>query len=211
VPGSPWRRAGRREELQPGGRDPRGHDGVSGPLVTERLAIGPLRAADLPAFVAYRRDPGVARFQTWEVDYSIADAERLLAELAGAGLGRVGEGVQLGLTDRADGRLVGDCFSHILAEPPGTAEIGVTLAPDAQGRGLAREAVGALVGALFEEHGIGRVVAQADDRNRAVHHVLEHVGFRLAGRSTERSKGEWTTVRRYAVLADAWRPPPASR
>ncbi len=182
---------------------------MSGPLVTERLVIGPLRACDLPALVAYRRDPGVARFQTWDVDYSPADAERLLAELAGAGLGPAGEGVQLGLTDRADGRLVGDCFCHILAEPPGAAEIGVTLAPEHQGRGLAREAVGALVSALFAEHGMARVLARADDRNRAVQAVLEALGFRVEARSAERFKGEWTTVRRYAVAADAWRPPPA--
>jgi RimJ/RimL family protein N-acetyltransferase len=54
-----------------------------------------------------------------------------------------------------------------------------------------------------------RVVAQADDRNRAVQAVLEALGFRVEAGSAERFKGEWTTVRLYAVAADAWRPPPA--
>jgi hypothetical protein len=32
--------------------------------------------ADLPAFVAYRRMPSVAAFQSWGESYDMADAER---------------------------------------------------------------------------------------------------------------------------------------
>ncbi len=44
-------------------------------MFTERLRLRPFEAADLPAFVAYRRHPDVARFQSWSTTYSIADAD----------------------------------------------------------------------------------------------------------------------------------------
>ena len=55
-------------------------DGAVIEIVTERLRLRPFRAADLPAFVAYRSDPDVARFQSWDRTYSMADAEGFLAE-----------------------------------------------------------------------------------------------------------------------------------
>jgi RimJ/RimL family protein N-acetyltransferase len=42
---------------------------------TERLLLRPFRGDDLGSFVAYRSDPEVARYQSWESTYSIGDAE----------------------------------------------------------------------------------------------------------------------------------------
>ncbi|MBM7802412.1 hypothetical protein JOE58_001663 [Curtobacterium luteum] len=35
------------------------------PLLTDRFVLAPLGAAERTAFTAYRRDPAVARFQSW--------------------------------------------------------------------------------------------------------------------------------------------------
>jgi hypothetical protein len=45
--------------------------------------------------------------------------------------------------------------------------------------------------------GSHRVYAQADDRNVAVHRLLERLGFRCQARLVEADwfKGEWTTLR----------------
>jgi RimJ/RimL family protein N-acetyltransferase len=42
-----------------------------------------------------------------------------------------------------------------------------------------------------------RAIAQADDRNTAVHRLFDRMGFRLEARLVEADwfKGEWTTVR----------------
>jgi len=92
--------------------------------------------------------------------------------------------VQFAIVDRTDGTRLGDCASCVMREPPRTAEIGMTLAAASQGRGLAREAVGALVTLLFQLLRVHRVMARADE---------------------PWFKGEWTTLRCYAVLADEWR------
>ena len=109
----------------------------------------PLRRGDLRAFVAYRRDPGVARYQSWDVGYSLEDAQRLVAEQDGTGLGAAGVGVQTGLIDRRDGSLVGDCYSHVLCGSAACAEVGITIAAARQGLGFAGEALTRLIGELF--------------------------------------------------------------
>jgi len=59
----------------------------------------------------------------------------------------------------------------------------VTLATTSQGKGLASEALSAVVIALFEQHGMHRVFAEADDRNRPVHRLLELLHFPCEGAS----------------------------
>ena len=172
-------------------------------IATPRLRLRPFGPADLPAFAAYRADPGVARHQSWDAGYTLAHAERFLAEQAGLALGTPGEWVQVAIADRERDALLGDCACLVLPDQPRTAEVGVTLAPASQGRGIAAEALRALIGELFAARGMHRVIAQADDRNAAVQRLLERLGLRLEARHVEADwfKGEWTTLRVYAVLA----------
>jgi RimJ/RimL family protein N-acetyltransferase len=175
-------------------------------IVTERLQLRPFRAEDLPAFVAYRSEPEVARYQSWDTSFSPADAERFLAEQAHAVLGEPGVWVQLAAIDRSSGELCGDCAVRLVAGQPATAEVGVTLAPGRQGSGLATEALAAVVDRLFEAHDVHRVTAETDDRNVAVHRLLERLGLRCEARLVEADwfKGEWTTLRIHALLRREW-------
>jgi RimJ/RimL family protein N-acetyltransferase len=175
-------------------------------IVTDRLILRPFRAGDLPAFVAYRRAPDVARYQSWDTTYAMADAERFLAEQRQVAFGTPGPWVQLAAVDRGSGTLCGDCAVRVLDQQPATAEIGVTFAPQHQGSGLASEALGAVIASLFEQHDLHRVYAQADDRNVAVHRLLERLGLRCEARLVDADwfKGEWTTLRVYAVLRREW-------
>jgi RimJ/RimL family protein N-acetyltransferase len=175
-------------------------------ILTERLRLRPFRPDDLPAFVAYRSDPDVARYQSWDTTYSMADAERFLASQRDAELGTPGAWVQLAAVDRASGTLCGDCAVRVLADQPATAEVGVTLAPAHQGSGLAAEALAGVIGELFERHGLHRVYAESDDRNVAVHRLLERLGFRCEARLVEADwfKGEWSTLRVFALLRREW-------
>jgi RimJ/RimL family protein N-acetyltransferase len=175
-------------------------------IVTERLTLRPFRAEDLPAFVAYRRAPEVARYQSWDTTYSMADARRFLAAQEQVVFGQPGEWVQLAAVDSGGGKLYGDCAVRVAADQPATAELGVTLAPEHQGRGLASEALAAVIGRLFEEHDMHRIYAETDDRNAGVHRLFERLGFRCEARLVEADwfKGEWTTLRVYAILRSEW-------
>jgi RimJ/RimL family protein N-acetyltransferase len=176
-------------------------------IVTERLVLRPMREEDLPAFVAYRRDPDVARYQTWDPSFSMADAADELAQGKGRELGRADdEWVGRAAVDRVDGTVHGDCAARVLANPRDTAEVGITFARASQGKGLATEAMAALVDTLFTAHGMHRIIAETDDRNPPVHRLFERLGFRCEGRLVEADwcKGEWVTLRMFAVLAREW-------
>ena len=178
-------------------------------IVTERLVLRLLQPEDVPAFAAYRSEPEVARYQSWDTSYSATDGERLVASQQGVGFGAPGPWVQVAAVDRATGALCGDCAVRVATDQPRTAEVGVTFAPARQGGGLATEALGAVISQLFEQHDIHRVYAQADDRNVAVHRLLERLGLRCEARLVEadRFKGEWATLRTYAILRREWRSP----
>jgi RimJ/RimL family protein N-acetyltransferase len=175
-------------------------------ILTDRLVLRPMRSDDVPAFVAYRRHPDVARWQSWDTGYAQADGERLVAAQAGAGLAEPGRWIQVAAHDRSTGELCGDCAVRLEEGPPPTAEVGVTFAPQTQGRGLATEALRALVTHLFEARDVHRVIASADDRNAPVHRLLERLGFRCEARhvDAELFKGDWCTMRTYAVLRREW-------
>lgn len=153
--------------------------------------------------VAYRSDPAVARYQSWTPDWSMADAEEFLCEDQANVLGTPGTWTQVALVERGSGTLIGDVALCFVAAQPDTVELGVTLAPAHQGRGLAAEALRAVIAWLFTVHGTHRVLAQADARNAGVRQLLARVGMRQEAKLREADfwKGEWTTLCIYAVLA----------
>jgi RimJ/RimL family protein N-acetyltransferase len=179
-------------------------------LRTDRLVLRRFRPEDLDAFVAYRSDPEVARYQSWEAPYSRAEATQFLAELQATHADTPGEWFQFAVALRRTDQLIGDCGAHVEADDPRQAEIGFTVAPDHQGNGYASEAVRRLLYYLLVERGKHRVHASCDDRNRRSAALLERVGMRREGHLLEStwSKGQWTSDLLYAVLRRDW-PPPA--
>lgn len=169
------------------------------------LTIEPLGEGDLAEFVAYRREPSVARFQSWSPDYGVEQARRLLHDQAGAAFPEPGQWTQFAIRS-ADGALLGDVAVHSLDEQPRTFELGVTLAPASQGRGIASRALTAVLDHLFDAHDAHRVFAECDARNDAVKRVFERIGLRHEGTLVDADwfKGEWTSLETWAVLAREW-------
>ncbi len=87
-------------------------------------------------------------------------------------------------------------------------EIGITLAPAAQGRGLATEAVIALVDAVFAA-GRRKVVAYVDVRNERSLALFDRLGFRREGLLHHSFKGPDGLIDEvlFGLTADVWRHP----
>lgn len=175
-------------------------------LRTRRLVLRPFEPADAPALSAYRSDPEVARFQSWEAPFRVESAEAFIAGLAGGHLDTPGEWFQLAVADAATGALLGDLGQHTWADDPRQATIGVTLARAAQGHGYATEALTALLDHLLVDLGKHRVTADCDVRNTASAALLERVGMRREAHHVRSAwwKGEWTDEYVYAVLDEEW-------
>jgi RimJ/RimL family protein N-acetyltransferase len=176
------------------------------PLHTPRLVLRPFQAADAEPFAAYRADPEVARYQSWDASYTIFDAIVFMADLARAVPGKPGEWYQVAIEERATGVLVGDCAFCVLAEDDRQAEIGFTVARPYQGQGLAGEAVGRLLEALFMEFNLHRIRAICDVENHASAKLLERLGFRREGHFVEHVwfKGQWASEYFFALLRHEW-------
>src|SRR5579859_7611941 len=87
-------------------------------LETERLLLRPFQREDLDAFVAYRNDPEVARYQSWETPFTVRKAERLLDAMQRFTPGGPDGWYQVAIVLRQTGEMIGDCAFCILEESP---------------------------------------------------------------------------------------------
>src|SRR4051812_43785719 len=102
-------------------------------IVTARLRFRALAQEDLPVFLAYRRDPDVARYQSWSPDYSTAKGHALITSAAGRPFGGP-DWVNMGIELKATGELIGDVALRVEPDRSG-GEVGFTLASSHQGCG----------------------------------------------------------------------------
>jgi RimJ/RimL family protein N-acetyltransferase len=172
-------------------------------FTTDRLSVRAMQPADVEAFVAYRSDPEVARYQSWS-DYTREQGRALVADMQSRQPGTPGEWVQLALDDGT--ALVGDLAVCVDADEHRQLEVGFTLAPGQQRKGYATEALCGLVGHAFGAWGMHRVVAITDTRNDAAAALLRRVGFRQEGHFVDNVffKGAWGSELLFAVLESEW-------
>ena len=157
----------------------------------------------------YRSDPEVARFQDWETPYTIAMAEHLIEGQSQLDGPANDDWVQLAVL--VDGRSIGDVAVGI-HDNGHQATIGYSITAAEQGKGYATEAVGAVIGALFNEGKLHRISAGIDPENVASRRLLERLGFRYEGRSVRSVlvRGSWVDDDRFALLASEYPGPDQS-
>jgi RimJ/RimL family protein N-acetyltransferase len=176
------------------------------PFSTARSVVRAFRLDDADGFAAYRSDPAVARYQSWTAPYPVAVARTLILGMQGMDGPRPAAWIQLAVEH--EGELVGDVAVGLDGHGD-SATIGYTIARANQGRGLARDAVGAVVERLFAITGVHRVQASLDPRNVASARLVEGLGFELEGtaRAAVRDGEGWADDAHYALTAEdhtAW-------
>lgn len=175
-------------------------------IVTERLVLRALRPDDAETMFAYRSDPEVARYQSWE-RASVAEVRAFIADLATNEPFAPGTWRQFAIVLRSTGAMVGDCGVHVPDDEPEQAVFGITLATAFQHRGYASEALRALLHLAFATLGKHRVYASIDPRNAASLTLFERAGFRKEAHHVESLflMGEWVDDVVVAMLAREWR------
>lgn len=177
-------------------------------LWTPRLVLRRFTPGDAEAFAAYRSDPDVARYQSWDAPYPVERARAFVEWLGEHHPDEPGEWYQVAIAGREDpDALIGDCGFRARAEEPAIVDIGFTLSPVAQGRGYATEAIGELLRYLFEDRGKHKVCADCDTRNDGSWRLLERLGFRREGtlRDSYRDGDAWSDEYLYGLLVTDWR------
>jgi RimJ/RimL family protein N-acetyltransferase len=173
-------------------------------LTTTRLVIRRFQPDDAEALAAYRSDPTVARYQSWQAPLSTEEATELVGVLA-AGDPAAPGWFQHAVARRDDDVLIGDVGVN-RHDNGMQAEIGFTLARSSWRQGYAYEAVSRVLEHLFRVDGLLRVSADCDARNQASARLLDRLGFHREGlrRAHTWIKGEWTDDLLFGILADEW-------
>ena len=175
-------------------------------IIRDRVRLRPFVESDLESMVAYRGDPAVCRFLPFEPQ-TADDIRRRIGHLFG-GTTLEGDrgGVVLVIERTDDGEVMGDLVLFHLDAAAGSAEIGWVVNPAFSGRGLATEAVRALIDTAFSVYGLRRLVARIDADNTRSIALAERLGMRREAHLIENEwfKGRWSDEVDYAVLAREW-------
>lgn len=184
-----------------GGRDLDDHYAAASsdplPRAGQRIVLRRFKPDDLTAFQAYRHDPEVGRYQGWE-PCPDAEATAFLDQMASAPLFPAGDWIQLAITDRVTGDLIGDVGVRVAAD--GTAAVvGFSLRRASQSQGLGTAEVGEVIRLIFERTEVRQVVGVTDARNLASCRLLERVGGRRIATNAATFRGEACVEHTYAV------------
>ena len=152
---------------------------------------------DHAAFQAYRSLPELGRYQGWS-PMSDAEARAFIDEAHCAPLFTPGRWVQLAIADPESDALVGDMGLY-LSEDGTSGEVGFTLHPAAQGRGVAGRAALKAIHLLFAATRVGTVSGITDERNLPSVRLLERIGFRFVESRRVVFRGEACTERVYVL------------
>lgn len=135
-----------------------------------------LRPTDIAAFQEYRRIPELGLYQGWS-PMTDGQALEFIVEMGHAHLFTPGQWVQLAIAESATDGLIGDIGLH-LSKDGSSGEVGFTLHPSMQGRGVASLAVRESVKLLFGLTDASRVLGITDARNQPSVRLLERLGFK---------------------------------
>ncbi|CAM8994599.1 unnamed protein product [Rhodiola kirilowii] len=144
--------------------------------MTISITLRPFELCDVDDFMVWASDEKVAKYCRWDTFHSRDDAVEFLKEI-----------IRSKAWYRAiclNGRPVGSIF--VLRQGTGKdgrrAELGYALSTEHWGKGVATEAVKAVISNVFEEvKGLDRVEGLVFAENHASQRVLEKAGFQREG------------------------------
>lgn len=163
---------------------------------TARLVLRRARPDDLGAIHAILSDPQATRYWSTLPHETLDQSRDWLAGMI------AGHELCDDFIIELDGRVVGKAGAW--RRP----EIGYILHPEFWGRGVATEALAAVIGHLFAAHGDPALTADVDPRNAASIRVLSKLGFRETHRATRTwfIGGQWHDSIYYALARADWPP-----
>ncbi|MFJ6419197.1 GNAT family N-acetyltransferase [Paeniglutamicibacter sp. NPDC091659] len=166
-----------------------------------RLVLRPHAEADASWLLQVYSRPEVARYlldDPWTAEIARKKTSERIAKTD-----LDGDAGALALVIEHDQTPVGDVILWFTDRERRSAEIGWVLDPDHGGKGLATEAVRAVLDLAFDHYRVHRVAAQMDGRNMASAKLARRAGMRHEAhlRQDWWSKNEWTDTVIFGVLA----------
>lgn len=140
-------------------------------IITERLTLRHARMSDAEPMHAILSDPAAMAYWSTLPHETIAQTRDWIASMVEANRA----GPSWDFVVERDGEVIGKAGFWKLPE------IGYILHPDHWGQGLAREALTAVIRAVFDDAGVETIKADVDPRNAASLALLGRLGFEKTG------------------------------
>ncbi len=148
-------------------------------IETERLLLRHMRVSDARDMYDYARCPEVTRYLLWAPHDSLEYTRAYLKQVERCY--RQGSFHDFGVILKENNRFIGTCGFARIDEPNATAEAGYVLNPDYWGKGLATEALRAVIALGFEKRGFNRIESRYMVDNHASRRVMEKSGMTFEG------------------------------
>jgi ribosomal-protein-alanine N-acetyltransferase len=164
-------------------------------METPRLILRKLTLNDAAAMFEYASARIVTKYLWWKPHKSSRDSRKRIRR---AIEGRLTWGIVL----KEENKLIGDIAFTRFEPWHNTAKFGYVLSPRYWNRGLATEAVKAIVKFGFTRLGLQKIYARCWAENRASARVLEKGGLQLEGtlRQDTFCRGKWHDIKVYSSL-----------
>ena len=148
-------------------------------IETDRLILRRMLPADAADMYDYAHRSDVTRYLTWEPHPNLTYTREYLAYVNAHYT--AGDFFDWAVVDRESGRMIGTCgFTRFHCEAD-CAEIGYVIHPAFWGRGIATEAVGAVIRFGFQRLELNRIEAKFMAENDASRRVMEKNGMKFEG------------------------------
>ncbi|MFE1245077.1 GNAT family N-acetyltransferase [Fictibacillus sp. NPDC058756] len=169
-------------------------------IETERLILREVTKADAEDMLTYLSDPDVVKHMGLEPSRSVEDAYDEIAWYES--IVNKSTGIRWGITLKDDKRVIGSCgfLNRVLKHY--RSEVGFELSKEYWGKGIAREALEAVVKYGFENMELERVEALIEPANLPSQRLVEKTGFQREGllRHYEYTCGTFDDLYIYSLL-----------
>jgi RimJ/RimL family protein N-acetyltransferase len=145
------------------------------PIRTERLVLRQHQPDDLDDLVVFHSDPQSTRYIPWPVRTREQTAEALAKKYAQIVARADGDWIVLAIEEAETGTVIGEAL--LKREGDGRAEVGYIIRRDREGKGLASEAVRAMLTLGFETFDRTSIDAMIVRGNRASVALVMRFGF----------------------------------
>lgn len=174
-------------------------------LFTDRLRLRQVRAGDEDDIYSFKSDDLVTAPYCADPYYSKTQASLWIQTLIKSYEEKLSLMWMVTLKDTD--RVIGDCCLWHLDPESDCGEVGYELNRAYWKKGLASEAVGAVIEYGFTVMGLNRIEANPFKKNTPSNELLERFGFKLEGRLRERSlfRGEFYDQLYYGLLRKEWK------
>lgn len=174
-------------------------------LHTERLTLRCAKMGDTADLYDICRDPAVARYVLWDAHTSPSITRNYIRFLQRQY--RQGEPPTFVIVFEPEKKVVGTISFIWIQQENRSAEVGYSLHHHYWNRGIATEALKAILKYGFQELELNRIEAQHDVANPASGRVMEKAGMQREGILRERiyNKGKYVDVMLYSILRRDYR------